>query len=84
MMLCVAKEIGRMYESIELLQLNGLINDREARRAMRGLVRKASRCGVGLAYTGPDGQRLLRQIRVHWVGSRGQQINRYYPPRREP
>lgn len=74
-----AKVVGRMFESINLLQVNSLISEVEAKRAMTRLTKLARGLGVGIAITSPSGERLFRQIRVHWESSNGHQCNRIYP-----
>jgi hypothetical protein len=81
--LAAAREVGRAFDAIDYLQLTGLITDNDARQAMKRLRKRAERLGVFIAITSPMGERLFRQIRVHWGSRDGRQINRYYPNRGE-
>lgn len=74
----VARALGKAFEAINYLQVNGLLSDTEARKAMKRLGERARKNGVDVAITNPAGERLFRQIRIYWT-ARGKRIDQYYP-----
>lgn len=79
MSIYAAKEIGRLFEAVDLLQVNGLLSPSEARQECQRICKRATKLGVGVATTDTLGRPLDNAVRVHWMGSRGTQRNRVYP-----
>jgi hypothetical protein len=74
-----AKEIGRLFAAVDLLQVNGLLSPSEARQECLRVCKRAAKLGVGVATTDVTGKPLDNAVRVHWMDSRGVQRNRLYP-----
>lgn len=75
-----ARSLGRAFEGIDLLQLLGLLTDKEARNAMRRLGERARKNGLEVSITNHEtGMRLFRQIRFSWVSGKGATVYMYFP-----
>jgi hypothetical protein len=73
-----AKEIGELLSAVDHLRLNGFLGHTEALNICHRIRRVAEKHGLGISMRSVTMQPLQHQVRVHWCGSRGQQINRYY------
>lgn len=75
----VAKVVGELFAAVDLLQLNGILSVSEAHKESERICKRAAIKGVFIATTTPFGEPLHNEVRLHWAGARGHQINRVYP-----
>lgn len=73
-----ASAVGKAWLALCDLHSDRILSDRDFGRAVGRLQRKGARLGVFMSGTDPFGKPLTFAMRVHWGGSRGQQINRVY------
>lgn len=80
MSLQAASAVGEAWEALSLLTVIGILKPREYKAALARLEERARKNGVIISHVDPFGRELFHtQIRVHWCGVRGTQVNRYYP-----
>jgi len=79
MSLRVAREVGRLLNAVDHLQLNDVLSPGEASDLCRVICKKARRRGVTVTRRAPNGSKLRdNSVRVCWMNLRGRQLERRF------